>query len=176
MGTLPVWGQFENSANEQQNLIGISPICDIKLTTKKPLPRVYPPIDDNSLGAYLKRKRLNKGWTRLRASIHLEVSKDTYRNWEWNWFTPDLMHKKKLIDFIGINYWDDGSNSLANRCSLYRIEHCLTQQELANIMNIEKTTIRRIENAKENVSKEIEGKIELYLQIKSKKLIKNYNY
>jgi DNA-binding XRE family transcriptional regulator len=142
----PVCGQFENLTNGQHNPLVSFPLCDIKLTTKKPLPRVYPSKEDASLGAYLKRKRLNKGWTRLRASTHLEVSEDTYRNWEWNWCTPELRHMKKVIDFLGFNFWDDGTNSLSNRRLLYRIDHNLTQQELANLIDIGKTTIGRIEN------------------------------
>jgi DNA-binding XRE family transcriptional regulator len=141
MGMSPVCGQFENLTTGQHNPLVSFPLCDIKLTTKKPLPRVYPSKEDASLGAHLKRKRLTKGWTRLRASTQLEVSEDTYRNWEWNWYTPELRHMKKVIDFLGFNFWDDGTNSLSKKCLLYRIEHNVTQQELSNLIYFGKTTI-----------------------------------
>lgn len=53
---------------------------------------------------------------------------------------------KKVVEFLGYNYWDDRTNSLANKCLLFRIEHGLIRVELANQINVSLTTIERVEN------------------------------
>jgi len=141
------------------------PFCNIRLITKKPLPRVYPSKDDNSLGAHLKRKRLNLGWTRMRTSIHLEVSEDTYRNWEWNWFMPDIHNKRKIIDFLGFNFWENKCFSISDKLKTYRMKKSLTQLELANQLGLGKTTIFRIENSCDSVSSEVMRLVKVFTQI-----------
>lgn len=164
---------FESVSHRQHNSLGMLPVCDINLKVKKPLQRVYPFSNDNSLGAYLKRKRFDLGWTRLRTSIHLEVSEDTYRNWEWNWFIPNIKYRKRIIDFLGFNFWESKNKLLGERLQIYRMEHSLTQQELAISIGIGKTTIGRLENCTEYVSIEIQEQIIQFLQVNTKELIEN---
>jgi len=52
---------------------------------------------------------------------------------------------KKVIDFLGYNYWDDCTQSLANRCLLYRIEQVLSREELGKEIYLSVTIIERIE-------------------------------
>jgi len=53
---------------------------------------------------------------------------------------------------LGYSYWDDGTDSLANRCLLYRIKYGLTMGELAEIIGISCRTIERIENEEDSIS------------------------
>lgn len=53
---------------------------------------------------------------------HFEVLKDSYQNWEWNQCIPHIRNRKKVVDFLGYNYWNDGTDSFANKCLLYRIK------------------------------------------------------
>ncbi|WP_430408775.1 helix-turn-helix transcriptional regulator [Kordia sp.] len=116
-----------------------------------------PDENDKSLGAELKRRRLALEWTQQETANHFGVLKDSYQNWEWNQYIPHIRNRKKVVEFLGYNYWDDGSDSLANKCLLYRIEHGLTISELADLIGVSCGIIKRMENAEENVSLEIES-------------------
>lgn len=70
---------------------------------------------------------------------------------------------KKINDFLGFNFWDDKSQSLSNTCLMYRIEHELTQNNLAEFIGVNVKTVIRIENNTSNVSDESIRKFEDYL-------------
>ena len=61
---------------------------------------------------------------------------------------------------------DDGSNSLANKCILYRIENGIVRKELAQFIGISVITIDRVENNTLNVSHETIEKMEKLLKFK----------
>tara|TARA_R110002051_G_scaffold2660_1_gene14306 strand:- start:53934 stop:54386 length:453 start_codon:yes stop_codon:yes gene_type:complete len=144
------------------------PICNITLTVKKTSPNSYPSYKDTTLGAYLKRKRLGLKMTRVGCSRLFDVSLDTYRNWEWNWFTPNLFQKKKVNDFLGFNFWDDKSQSLSNRCLMYRIDYGLTQIQLAELMGINSKTVIRLESKHPKISNEIVRKFKDFFVLNNK--------
>ncbi|MGH1387843.1 helix-turn-helix transcriptional regulator [Kordia sp.] len=98
------------------------PICNIKLKAEKPCYLPFPHENDQSLGAELKRRRLALRWTQQEMANHFEVLKDSYQNWEWNQCIPHIRNRKKVVDFLGYNYWNDGTDSFANKCLLYRIK------------------------------------------------------
>tara|TARA_R110002049_G_scaffold136420_1_gene296063 strand:+ start:42 stop:566 length:525 start_codon:yes stop_codon:yes gene_type:complete len=173
MGSSPTREKSELQVNGYTNPLGLSPTCNITLTVKKPFPKSYPLPKDKSLGAYLKRKRLNLKWTRLACARFFEVSIDTYRNWEWNWFTPSLNQKEKVNKFLGFNYWDDKNNSLSNRCLMYRIEYGLTQTQLAELIEVNSKTVIRMENNKLKISHESIKKFEKLLNFNTEQIIEN---
>ena len=174
MGSSPTREKSELPVNGHSNPLGLFPTCNIALTVKKPFQKSYPLPKDKSLGAYLKRKRLDLKLTRLACSRLFKVSLDTYRNWEWNWFTPNLNQKKKINNFLGFNYWDDKSNSLSNRCLIYRIEYGLTQSKLAELIKVNSKTVIRMENNKIKISNESIKKFEKLLNFNTEQIIENY--
>jgi transcriptional regulator with XRE-family HTH domain len=122
-----------------------------------------PNENDKSLGAELKRRRLALKWTQQETASHFEVLKDSYQNWEWNKYIPHIRNRKKVIEFLGYNYWDDGTDSLSNRCLLYRVEYGLTMSEFASRMNVSTRSIERIEDMGKNVSSEMEEVVNSFL-------------
>lgn len=104
------------------------------------------------LGAELKRKRLDLGWTQQQTADHFGIVKDSYQGWEWNKRIPHIKYRKMVNELLGYNFWDDGSNSLANRCLLYRIEKGISREQLGKLLNISEMTIDRIENKNLNIS------------------------
>ncbi len=70
---------------------------------------------------------------------------------------------KKVNDFLGYNFWDDGSGSLANKVLLYRIEHVLTMSQLAEQLSVSCHTIERIEGNRKSVSNSMEEYVFKYL-------------
>jgi len=119
------------------------PICNIQLVAQKPCYLPFPCEKDKSLGAALKRRRLALTWTQRNCANHFGVLKDSYQNWEWNGIIPSLNTRKPVNKFLNLNFWDDESNSLANRVLLYRINHGLKQSELAKLIRVSPSTIHR---------------------------------
>jgi len=68
-----------------------------------------------------------------------------------------------VVELLGFNYWDDSSNSLANRCLLFRIEKGIVRKELAQLIGISETTMDKVEHNREVISEDTIEKIELIL-------------
>ncbi len=135
------------------------PICNIRIIAEKPCRLPFPDRDDTSLGAELKRRRLALEWTQEDTAKHFSVLKDSYQRWEWNEYLPHIKNRKKVNEFLGYNYWNDGSGSLSNQVLLYRIEHGLTISELAEYIGTSTITIERVEKSENLLSLELEFKI-----------------
>ena len=123
----------------------------------------FPDENDKSLGAELKRRRLALEWTQQETAKYFSKRKDSYQLWEWNKYIPHIQNRKKVVDFLGYNYWNDGTTSLSNMILLYRIEHGLTMGALASKINISTRSIERIENMEKNESSEMKNVIIEYL-------------
>lgn len=145
-------------------IYGMLPICNVRIQAEKPEYRPFPEETDKSLGACLKRARLEREWTQRDCANHFGVLKDSYQKWEWSQITPVIYRQKMICEFLGFNYWDDGTNSLSNRLRLYRIENKLTQAELARILDVGTHTIERIEGNKGSVSIDMKEMILGFLQ------------
>jgi len=142
----------------------VTPICSIQIIAKKPCYIPFPSKDDQSLGAALKSRRLALEWTQQECAKHFRVLKDSFQKWEWNEIIPCIKRQKEIVEFLGYNYWDDGSYSVSNRILLYRIEHRLYRTELANICNVSDSTIERIEKKSKLISMDMLITVEEYLK------------
>lgn len=128
------------------------PICNLQIKAEKPEYRSFPPNTDRSLGACLKRKRLNSKLTQFDCATLFGVLKDSYQKWEWNQVVPDIKNQKRVCEFLEYNFWDDGTNSLASRVRLYRIEFGIYRTDLAKLIGVSDSTIERIEKNTGQVS------------------------
>ena len=152
-----------STANQSNIRNGSLPICNIKIKTDKPCYLPFPAKDDTTLGAKLKRQRLTLEWTQKDTAKHFGVLKDSYQKWEWNQGIPHIKNRKRVVEFLNYNYWDDGSNSLANRCLLFRIEKGIIRSELAKLIGISEMTMDKVEDNKRNISQETIKKIKKIL-------------
>ncbi|QHI35415.1 hypothetical protein IMCC3317_07610 [Kordia antarctica] len=135
------------------------PICNIKIKAEKPSYLVLPSEHDKSLGAELKRRHLVLEWTQQETANYFGVLKDFYQNWEWNQYIPHIRNRKKVVEYLGYNYWDNGTTSLSNLILLYRIEHDLTIREFTLKLNVSTRFIERVKNIEKNVSSEMKNVI-----------------
>ena len=60
-----------------------------------------------------------------------------------------------INDFLGYNYWDDGTQSLNNRLLAFRIDNGLSQTEIAKIIGVSPRTIERVEKNEKHISDKI---------------------
>lgn len=139
------------------------PICNIHLIAEKPHLLPLPDENDISLGAELKRKRLTLEWTQAETAKHFGVLKDSYQNWEWNRYLPHIRKRKQVVEFLGYNVWDDGTQSLANMVRVYRIEHGLTMTAFAHRAEVTTRTVERIENEKRKLSLSMKRRVVNFL-------------
>ena len=125
---------------------------------------ILPSQNDISLGACLKRKRLEFEWTQEYIADFFDIGKDCYQNFEWKRYVPHIKNRKKVNTFLGFNFWDDGRNSLSNQVLLYRIEKSITMSELAKEINVSCHTIERIEKEEKHVSVSMSNKVNDFMK------------
>ncbi len=70
-----------------------------------------------------------------------------------------IKNRKKVNEFLGYYYCDDGTGSLSNQVLMYRIEKGLTMSKLAECIGTSTITMERIENKEKCISIEMKKKI-----------------
>ena len=115
------------------------PICNIQLKAKKPNRKPYPK-ELNTYGDHIRKKRLDLNLSQPQVAKIINVTTDTITNWELNRNTPDLGYISKIISFLEYTPEIEKNPIIA-----YRINNGLTQKELAKILQIDTTTLSRIE-------------------------------
>lgn len=118
------------------------PICNIQLKASKPNRKPYPK-ELITYGDHLRKKRLDLNLSQPQVAKLINVTTDSITNWELNRTEPSLNQIPKIISFL--NYKPDINENLIKR---YRIEKGISQKKLARILNIDPTTLSRIERAK----------------------------
>jgi len=84
-----------------QNDLIVVPICNICITTPKPHRKLgYPNITDLSLGAMVKRKRLDLGWSQERTAKQMKLDLASYQRLEWNKHKPRTKKILKAKEFL----------------------------------------------------------------------------
>lgn len=139
------------------------PIRELLLRCKKPKVN-YPKKSDTSLGAALKTERLNRGLIQEETAELLNLAYTEYQRFETNKHVPGINKgkRKAVNEFIGYNYWCDGTGSIQNEILKYRIQHGLTSPQLAEEIGVSKNTINRAMNG-EKVSEKMKKIIESYI-------------
>ncbi len=86
----------------------------------------------------------------------MNVTTDTITNWELNRNEPKLTQIPKIISFLGYSPILH-QNPIIN----YRMQNGLSQRELARILNIDPTTLLKIEKGRvKRMSKEVKTKLD----------------
>jgi len=154
-----------STANQGHIRNGSLPICNVHIKARKPDYRPFPLETDKSLGACLKRRRLALELTQEEAALHFNVGKDSYQKWEWNEVIPNIKRRKLINQFLGFNYWEDGTGSLANKTVVYRIEHQLTRKAFGKILGISDFTIERMGKKTNTVSLATKNRILEFIEL-----------
>jgi transcriptional regulator with XRE-family HTH domain len=81
--------------------------------------------------------------------MQIGVSTDTVTNWEKNRTNPDLRAVPGVLKFLGYDPRET-PDSIATELSNFRHARGLTQKELANILNVDPSTLSSWEQSKRN--------------------------
>lgn len=120
------------------------PICNIQFKAKKPNNKPYPK-ELITYGDHLRKKRLDLSLYQPQVAKIINVTTDSITNWELNRNTPELSYIPKIISFL-----EYAPEIIANPIKKYRLEKGISQKELAKILEIDPTTLSRIEREKGN--------------------------
>ena len=130
------------------------PICNIVLNALKPERRPYPK-ELKTYGDHLRKKRLDLGLSQPQVAKIINVTPDSITNWELNRGKPILTLIPKIISFLGYS-----PKIIENPIKNYSIQNGLSQKEFARILEINPTTLYRIERGNNKMPIIVKSKIE----------------
>lgn len=78
-------------------------------------------------------------------AAQIGISEDCLIYWENNRSTPQVKYYPKIIAFLAYFPFDIRPLTLAQKITHYRYWHGLTQEELAQILNVNESTVFRYE-------------------------------
>lgn len=116
------------------------PICNIQLKATKPNRKPYPK-ELTTYGDHLRKKRLDLNISQPELAKILNVNINSITNWEVNRKQPNLNQIPKIISFLGYS-----PIIIENEILNYRLQKGLSQKEMDKILNIDPSTLSRIEN------------------------------
>lgn len=131
------------------------PFTNIIIKAKKP---DYRPFPDklSSYGDHLRQIRLERKLSQPEVAKMLNVDTESITNWELNHTKPQIQYIPRIISFLGYS-----PDVIQNPIIRYRTERGITQKELARILDIDPTTLARIEGGRgERMMQGIKIKIE----------------
>ena len=132
------------------------PICNIVLNALKPERKPYPK-ELKMYGDHTRKKRLDLNLSQPQVAKIINVTPDSITNWELNRGKPILTIIPKIISFLGYT-------PIVNENSIrsYRIQNGLSQKEFARILEIDPTTLSRVERGYKGISGRVLKKLVSY--------------
>ena len=128
------------------------PFCKVTLKAKKPASVSYPKTL-NTLGDHLRKRRLDLKLLQKELAQKIGVDKTSIYNWENNRISPSFYFIPKIIEFLGYVPYDTKANTLGEKIKTYRKILGLTQKKLANLLDIDTSTIGHWERGKNRPTK-----------------------
>lgn len=118
-----------------------------ELNATVPLPDKRPfPCDLQSIGDHIKHFRLANNLSIKEIIAELGIDRETLRSWELNLFEPFVKHYPKIILLLGYYPFNFEEESLGGKIKKYRFCNGLSQQQFADILNTDRSTVWQWEN------------------------------
>lgn len=134
------------------------PFCKITLKAQKPAPDAYPK-KLKTLGDHLRKKRLDLKLLQKEVAQKIGVEESTIWNWENNYSSPSLYFVPKIIKFLGYMPDCTKGGTLGEKIVASRKILGLTQKELARLLGVDPSTLRKWERNKSQPHKRLLIKI-----------------
>jgi DNA-binding XRE family transcriptional regulator len=140
----------------------VLPFCHLTLRAKKPIHREKYPDFLHTWGDWIRARRIDLKLTKRQLSLNLNVSDITIYLWEKNKVQPSLAQIPKIIDFLGRDPFEKETENLAERIKDYRRIHGLSQKKLADLLEIDQTTLAGCERREQPASRKLFNKVILF--------------
>jgi DNA-binding transcriptional regulator YiaG len=124
------------------------------------------PIEPKTIGEHIKKIRMDKGLLQKQVAEILHVSEDTVTYWENGRSQPQVKHYPTIIEFLGYYPFAHETSSMAGKVK--QLRHCLgySYYAFAKFLNIDPTTVKRLEQNKPMLRKQFELTVnELWVQL-----------
>ena len=124
------------------------PFCQFTLKAKKPSNEAYSRYPENpqSLGDYIRKRRLDLKLTAKDLAKLLRVDMDTVYSWEYNKTSPNPRRLPEIIEFLGGEPDIQIRRLCGEKILAYRKFHKLSQSQLALKLGINKVTLQQWES------------------------------
>jgi transcriptional regulator with XRE-family HTH domain len=129
------------------------------LTGSKP-PKLGYPLNLETIGDHLRKKRLDLGLLQREVGRKIGVDETTIYNWGKNRSSPSLSYLPKIIKILGYNPYKEEPRTLGEKLLAYRKVRGITQKELAQKLGIDPTTLARWERGEGKPSRSSLGTID----------------
>lgn len=151
------------SPDRHSNRTGIPalPFCKITLKAQKPLSNAYPQTL-KTLGDHLRKRRLDLKLLQKEIAQRLGTDEASVYNWENNRTSPSLHFIPKVIEFLGYVPYDTQARTFGEGITIFRRIHGITQEELAECLNVDPTTLGRWERNKGRPTKRYVKKLTVF--------------
>jgi transcriptional regulator with XRE-family HTH domain len=140
----------------------------LTLKAKKPIHREKYPDSCKTWGDWIKARRLDLKLTKRQLSLKFNVSDVTIYLWERNRVNPSLAKIPKIVKFLDRDPFEKQTENFGARIREYRRVHGMSQKKLADLLEIDQTTLAGWESGKHRPSKKLLGNVTLLLRSHSK--------
>ena len=143
------------------------PFCHIRHKVERPTPYTFSkssyPKSLNILGDHIRKRRLKLELFQKQVGQLIGVDEATIYNWEAGDYEPETRYLPKIYDFLGycpIRY----PKTFGEKLRVWRESLGLTQEQLAQGMGVDETTIREWEIGQHSPTKRSLEKISAFLK------------
>ena len=116
------------------------PFCELEKSTYNWKYKHYPQVL-LTVGDHIRRTRLERGLFQSQIADLLGVSEDTITYWENNRSQPQIQWMPVIINFLGYIPISLDTSTLAGRIKNFRLLKGLSHKKMAEILNVEPSTI-----------------------------------
>lgn len=106
------------------------------------------PQNPKTLGDHIRKRRLELKLFQSAVAGIIGVEEASIYNWEKNLSNPSIKYIPKIIQFLGYAPDTFPQKTVGEKLIYYRMINGLSQKNLATILNINQTTLRRWESNK----------------------------
>jgi len=138
------------------------PFCYLTLRAKKPAHREKYPGVCRTWGDWIKTRRLDLKLTKRQLSSNFHVDDTTIYLWEHNKVQPSLAQIPKIIEFLGRDPFKVEAKSLADKIKTYRQPQGLSQKKLADLLEIDQTTLAGWERSEHRPTERMRAKLKVF--------------
>jgi transcriptional regulator with XRE-family HTH domain len=132
-------------------------------TVPVPLSSRYP-INPQTLGEHLTKRRMDLGWSKRDVSRYLGITFSTLYTWESGQFIPCIRHFTRIREYLGYSWWQFDMTTLSGQIQDYRHTHGLTSREFGKLVGVYGVTVRAWELQKFQPSIETVLKLKVILK------------
>jgi transcriptional regulator with XRE-family HTH domain len=120
-------------------------------------------LERDTLGARLKRRRLELGLRQTDAASKLGIGEGTLVHWEREQHAPPASHYPAIIRYLGYEPWPEPI-TLGERLRAGRLRRGLSIKEAARQLQVDEGTFANWEHVRRSPSSKLRATLELFLK------------